>query len=383
MKKTLFTIAAAFAVTANLSAQTAITLNQSSYNSTNFGTDTLRQVDSTFPNLTPATNAMWDMTTATYDNSYITQSRVPTTYLGAQFADSMSQGFGPINYNIDMLTSVTSNGIIEYGAYVPYQQFINPQGYPVTIDVDSQVITYLTPQTIIQFPATIGSSWTSNYQYDFDFHINVTQLYNNAPGIVRAFVSEKDSVTGWGKMRVKDLNGNASGYLNVLQVQASAQVIDSFFINGAAPNSLILGAFGVTDPDTAYTYTQYYYRPMEVSALATVDYPDNTFTQPDYATTQTQRLVNESVAVVNDGITVNVYPNPVTNRTISVDIPAMQGNNWTYDLIDITGQTVATAPLRGAHSQIAIAPSLASGIYYLRINQDGKSVSVKALDINK
>lgn len=380
MKKTLFTIAAALAVTANLSAQTAITLNQSSYSSNNLGTDTLSIIDSTFPNLTPATNAMWDLTTASYDTAHITQSRVATTLLTAQFADSMSQGFGPINYNIDVLTSITSNGIIEYGAYVPQQMFSPGGGASIT--VDSQVITYSTPQTIIQFPATIGSTWSANYDYKFNFHITANPIYSDAPGIIHAFISEKDSVTGWGKMRVKDLNGNPSGYLDVLQVQSSAQIIDSFFINGTAPIPQLLAGFGLTDPDTSYNFTQFYYRPMEVGALATVYYTDNTFTQPSNATTQTQRLVNESVAVVNDGIAVSVYPNPVTNRTISVDIPTMQGNNWTYDLINVTGQTVATAPLNGSHSQIAVAPSLASGIYYLRINQDGKSVSVKALDIN-
>src|ERR1700748_2295545 len=199
MKKTLFTIAAALAVTANLSAQTAITLNQSSYGSNNLGTDTLSVIDSTFPNLAPATNATWDLTTASYDPNHITQSRVATSLLTAQFADSISQGFGPIDYNIDVLTSVTSNGIIQYGAYVPQQTF-SVGGGLASITVDSQVITYSTPQTIIQFPATINSSWTANYNYTFNFHITASAVgYNNAAGTVRAYISEKDSVTGWGK----------------------------------------------------------------------------------------------------------------------------------------------------------------------------------------
>jgi hypothetical protein len=380
MKRTLLTIAAATALTANLSAQ--ITLNQSSYAANNLGTDTLRQTapTSTFPNLTPATNASWDMTVLNEDTTNLSISRVPTTLLTAQFADSIAQGFGPVVYNLDVLTSVTSNGIIEYGAYVPYQS-IPADGGLATVDVDSQVITYSTPQTIIQFPATINSSWTSSYQYDFDFHINVTGVYNNAPGIVRAFVTEKDSVTGWGQMRVLDLSGNPSGYINVLQVEANSRIVDSFFINGSIPPGDILTAFGQTEGDTSYGYTQNYYRTMAVNALATVYFNDPAYTQPYYATTD-EKSLPEGIANINNSVAVNVYPNPVNNRTISVDVPTLQGNGWTYDLINVTGQTVATAPLNGTHTQIAVAPSLATGIYYLRVNQNGKSVCVKALDIN-
>jgi hypothetical protein len=386
MKTSLLTIAGSLLLTANLSAQTAITLTQSSYNTTNIGVDSVMvtPVATTFPNLTPATNATWDMSTISGTDTIATINRVPTTLLNAQFADSVYQAFGPVTYKINVEDAITANGIVSYGMFIPKQVFNNVEGAGATVVIDSQLITLSSPDTIIKFPATIGSTWTSTYHYLFDFTVTAVPLYSNAPGWVYASIVEKESVTGWGQMRVKDINGNPSGYIAVLQVQSNIATTDTFSINDTDPNPALFAVFGVSQGETIYSYTQNYYRTMELTPLASVGYgTDATYTHPSSAQTAVQRLpAGEGVANVSNAINVNVYPNPVTNHTISVDLPSAQTGNWTYDLININGQTVATAPLTGTHSQITVAPTLAAGIYYLRVNKDNNAVCIKSLDIN-
>jgi len=388
MKKALFTLAGALLVTANLSAQ--ITLNQSSYNTNNIGVDTLLQTTSgsTYPNLAAAASASWDMTVVTDTSAVFVLARVATSG-SAQFADSVHQAFGPVVYNLNVQSSVTSTGIVDYGANILRQATSISALTGTSTDsiiIDSQNIVYSSPDVQIAFPATFNSSWTSTYQYDFNFQLSLTYppvfSYDHAPGIVRAFITEKDSVVGYGQMRVKDINGNPSGYMPVLQIQSTVTTADSFFVNGAPATGTLVALFGLSQGASTSSYSQYYYRPMELTPLANVSYNDNTYSQPSAAQTHAQRLTPEAVTILANNTTINVYPNPVTNHTIYVDISGAQTGSWTYDLINVTGQTVATAAISSNHTQVALSSTLASGIYYLRVNQAGKSICIKPLEIN-
>lgn len=375
-----------------------ITLNQGSYTSTFAGTnDTVLQsiTSSTYPNLTAATNATWDVTSSV---STIAIASLPhvnpytTAFASAQYADSGAFAFGPFNYIATVQNAITASAFLEYGQHIYRKAYTLVGVAPLASSTDSFVIDaqndiYSTPRTAIAFPATYHNTWTSNYRYDFNYHLTYAlQSYNNAPGYVRIFVTEVDSVVGWGQMKVKQLNGNASGYMNVLQIRSDVAVEDSFYLNGGPAPANLLAAFNVSQGQISNSYSQYYMRPNEVTPLAALSFSDSTYSTPSSAQTHAQRLPPGPAGIQNiakENI-ITIYPNPVNNNSICIDMPYTQNGDWKYELINMDGKVVIKGgiALLSNKAQINFPNSISPGIYYLILNNNQEQL-VRPLNIVK
>lgn len=238
---------------APVSLNAQITLDSSSFAGTFIGTiDTfLIGVDaSRFPSTTlPAFDARWNFANAvsdtpqawwehnaadSFDFPAAKFSEYPTPYW--EFAGGM---FGTQTVQQYSQRSFTASGYLKYGA----QSF--RQAYPIdgyfgssgifppsdSIIYSNQNIVYSSPRTIIKFPATLGSSWTSAYSDSLSFALDVAAWgYHNKPGLVKQFNKVKDSVIGWGYVKVKAaLGAGTSGYVNVLQTRTRYEETDSVY----------------------------------------------------------------------------------------------------------------------------------------------------------
>ena len=385
MKKTILLFAGLLLASIT---QAQITLNSSGYPTSVLGTDSLMTLIPTtsfpFPSLVAATNGSWDLSTMP-DSGLSYAYRVNPDTSAAQFADSNTYSFSTYSYQGNLQAAITSTGLIEYGADIPTTTFTLTSG---SITVPTQHAVFSSPYTVIKFPATMSSTWSSNYESDFNFLVSYTvggfPVYTNAPGVVKSFITETDSVKGWGKMRVPGFTGGASSWFNVLQVQTTTTVMDSFLINGSVPPSAVLTALGVTEGQTTNTYQQSYYRTGEVTPFAKIQYPDATFSAPSRGTTNSQRLINTGIANVVNNSGVNIYPNPVTGNEVTIDLPAA-GGAWSYELIDMSGRNVTSGSLQtnGNHAQLSIPSVVTPGIYYIRINNNGNQICVRSIDIAK
>ena len=371
---------------ANANAQ--ITLNSSSYPTSVFGTDSLKVTvaASTFPSFAAAANGSWDLSAVTDSTPVLYAYRVPTTTY--QFADSNFYSLSTYIYQASVQSSIVSSGLLEYGVNVRdtgYSLTAVTFGASDSLIIPAQSTLYSSPRTKIAVPATYHSSWASTYNFDFDFVLSVAIAgLADSPGVVRAYTTEKDSVIGWGKMRVKTIAGTPSSWFDVLQVQTKTTTVDSFFIGGAPASGTLLSALGVTQGQVTTTYEQNYYRPEEVTAFANVQFTDSTYTTPTQATTHTQRTVNLGVAEAGAGAGVTIYPNPVNGGEVTITLPAMAGT-WSYELIDMSGKTVAAEALTvsGNVAHLQIPASVAPGICYIRMSNNGKQIAVRAIDIVK
>ena len=381
MKKTILLFAGLLLASIT---QAQITLNSSNYTGSVTGTDSLMTlIPSTsfpFPSLVAATNGSWDLSTMP-DSGMSFAYRVSADTAAAQFADSNTYSFSTYTYQGNVQAAITSTGLVEYGVDVQSTTFTVGSG---TITVPVQHAVFSAPYTVIKFPATMSTTWSSTYESDFNFMITYFPLYSNAAGVVKSFITETDSVKGWGKMRVPGFTGGASSWFNVLQVQTTITVMDSFLINGAVPIAAALSALGVTEGQTTNTYQQSYYRTGEVTPFAKIQYPDATFSAPSRGTTNSQRLINTGIANVVNNSGVNIYPNPVTGNEVSIDRPAA-GGAWSYELIDMNGRNVTSGSLQtnGKHAQLSIPSVVTPGIYYIRINNNGNQICVRSIDIAK
>jgi hypothetical protein len=314
MRNGLFLIASLFATT-NIAAQ--ITLTQSSYPASVTGTDSLKQTTyaSPFPALAFMTNGMWDMSMVADTTPVFFAYRIPAT--GYQFADSNIYSLFGYGYQGNVQANITSGGLFEYASKIEKTNYSLISITGVITDslfIDSQIMVYSSPRTKIAFPTTYSSTWSSTYSSDFNFQLSLSNplfTYNHAPGIVRRYTTEKDSVLGWGRLRVKDASGSASPYHSVLQVKTIITTTDSFFINGSPFSTLLLSALSITQGKETTTYQQNYYRPEEVTALAQITFTDSTYSHAKSATTHIQRLSATRVAGINNEPKVRVYPNPL------------------------------------------------------------------------
>ena len=363
-----------------------IILNSTGYTSV-LGTDSLKVTDSAsaFPPLAAMANGTWDM-------SVVTDS-VPVHFLykvaagSYSYADSAIYNFGGFGYQGNVNTSITSSGILEHG--VDIQRVAYSIAALTFSPTDSFIILgqnmlYTAPRTKIALPATYHSSWSSAYSSDLDFQLSfLSATYNHAPGIVRQYTTEKDSVIGWGRMRVKEEDGTPSPYQYVLQVQTMIIHTDSFFLNGSVFSTALLTFFHLAEGQKDTTYEQNYYRPAEVTALAQIDFNDSAYTQPYTATTHVQRLRDAtSVASIFNNNTVKLYPNPTANGSITLQLPSMPGA-WSYEVIDINGSNVGSGSIsaNGGVAPVILPPSLSAGIYYIKVSNNGAQVSVLPLEI--
>ncbi len=376
--------------------QAQITLNQASYTSTYLNTTDsfLGSVTgSTFPNFAPATNGSWDMTNA------VSVTKISSTYHGsayssgfstAQYADGVVASFPPFTIPESAQYGISSTGFLEYGLRVERQPHqLTGGGFTATDSLvfDAQNIAYSNPRYVLKFPATYQSAWTSTYQTDFNFHLTVAAYsINDVPGYQRQYVAVQDSVIGWGQMKVKKLDGTTSGYVNVLQVKRITMFTDSFFLGGAVAPSQLTAAFGVSQGQSGTTYRQLFFRPNEVAPFASVNFTDATYNSPSSGYSHAQQLPTGSGVrdVLNEN-NINIYPNPVEGSTIYIDIPNVQDNKWSYDLIDITGKSISSGKIAAnqIRAEIMLPSGLANGIYYISLKNNEKQVLVKPLDIRK
>ena len=389
MKNLSFTILCFLFVLEHASAQ--IMLNLSGYPTTFSGADSVKATigNTGFPSITPAINATWDFSGITYSaGNYLTQFiGVPSP---ETFGTPLTMGSGITSYQTVNFNKISSLGYTVDADSIGYQYTsLTPltAGATDSFILPNQVNYYSSPNMVIKFPATIGNSWSSNYSYADNFILTVGVLsLSHAAGQFKYTFIESDSVVGWGQMRVKEIDGTTSGYMDVLQVKRTVTRIDSFFIGGSPASGVILTMLGVTQGQSHNYYQYRFYRANEVTPLAEVLYPNAGFTTPDSAFIHTQRLaIKTAVNIVSFDNEVKLYPNPVDGNMVSIDVPSIQNAHWSYELINISGQNIASdkLPLNSSqtHAAITFSRKPASGIYYISLINNNQVVSVKHIEI--
>ncbi|MEI8280468.1 MAG: T9SS type A sorting domain-containing protein [Bacteroidota bacterium] len=388
MKTQIFTLLMAASLFCSSQASAQITLSSSNMptNAAYIGTnDSLRNDSSAsvYPNLQPATNAMWNLSGMVYTvgSSSVYHVAVPSgsAFTSAAYYDSLGAG------GFNAFYSNTATGIVNFGFHVPHQaNYLGTAGDTLTTLNQDVILT--APDTVLPFPATLGRNWSNAYTTNVNatllYLVSGFPVYNNAPTQFRSHITETDTVVGWGSMSVKVGTTGGSQYFPVLQVKRVNIQQDSIFVNGTPAPAALLTAAGVSQGQLTYTYTMDFYRANEIVPLGSFTFTNNVFDTVSAATIHYERIpLSISSIAYNDNI--NIYPNPLTGNTIHVAVPSAAAGTWSYELINIMGQVIAnnTLTLNADQADIHLSAPLAKGIYYVRLNNNGQQVTVKALSI--
>lgn len=389
MKK-LFTLTALTAAT--LTAQAQITINQSDYTGYTPTTDTF--IDVSGVNVQPAANGSWDLSAVAFQGSPYTVAKTPYTnpaMPGVSFYTTGGYSFGTYNYTAAFGYGIFPTGFHRVGEAITRQAYalanltFNPAD---SVIFPAQVVMYSSPRRFLAFPMTMGTNWVSDYTFSTNFELSVAAyMLNHAPCARKSHLVQTDSVKGWGKMRIKNLNGNASGWMDVLAVKTAITVSDSFFLNGVAAPAQMLGAFGMSQGQTSSGYRIAYYRAGETESVLLETYKSAAYDTVSAASVHQSRLAPGSTAVGNVVLEeeYSIYPNPAAGGAIHIAAAEATGNHiWAYQLTDIAGRKVAAGTFMMTAGKATLhTGATATGLHYLHLVKDGVTVAVKPLLITE
>ncbi len=363
------------------SAQSAITLTNTGY--TAVANDSLAIVSN--PTALPAmgtaggANATWDLSAATYNPGGSISTRLApsgTAFPTASYLINLYYNFaGPLSYAVQQYVGLEPTGMKRLGETVPMRQAL-PIGALTGNTADSlifpqQVSPYTPAEVMIPFPATAGSHWSTTAKYSTAFNLTYTAAgLVNAPCQKRTTRIVTDTVTGWGRMRIRTAAGTTSGYMDMLQVRRHLTVVDSFFLGGSPAPATLLAGFGLTQGMTTEQYRVLFHRVGELSPLVSVYYPNATYSGApitDNFFVHQQRLAAPTGigAVPAADLGVRLFPNPaIAGSELRLAIPAAVGRAE-YVLMDATGRIAAAGVLDKAAEKIITLPASApAGMYY-------------------
>lgn len=364
-------IALALFLLLTMKAPAQIVLSAAYYPPDVTGVDSIKQTTalSPFPSLVAGMSHTWDMTGMTDSVPVVYQHRVHVS--GYDYGDSGAGRIFAYDFTKTQFAKFESWGIALYGSKIydtSYSLSTLTFGFTDSFFIPQQTAVYSSPDIVVPFPATYGTTWNANYYYDVAYKLSLAFPPNDhTPGYVRRFVSKSHTVTGWGWARINDITGFPAPDVPVLQVSTRTITADSFYLGGVPLPGTLITLFGVQQGKADTVYEQQYLRRGEVTPLVNVRFRDAGYTQPVWAKKHVQRLLPDGVELVKEKTTV-VYPNPVSGSQLT--ITGMPGKTR-YELADVLGRIV----ISGVYNNIAveIPLSIVNGVYYLRLDADNHS----------
>lgn len=214
----------------------------------------------------------------------------------------------------------------------------------------------------VSFPATFQSSWTGTRIEPINFNLTVAAFgLNNTPGQHVKTFTETREVVAHGSLIMPLPNGNPSAPMEVLLLESSVSVIDSFFLAGAEAPAPLLSAFGLTQGLTASASSFLFYMPDFHSPLIRFGMDGQTVSTIGYRPEAAAAATGISSVQLDN---VSMYPNPIAAGS-SLNISLGDGGKAIsfIELTDVTGRSVAYQAVQSTNTRIDIPSSLVSGVY--------------------
>lgn len=340
--------------------------------------DTITDLTNVSASATP--NSTWDLSTATYGTGkFGTTDHIAThpSFTSAGYAKHTSYGFSFVGYLATLYYGKNNNGVYSYGEQIDRQAYSIAS---VTMDTQDslvfpkQTITYSAPEKHLSFPMSFGGNWSNSIKYNTQFELTVTMYgLTKTPGERRTRLESRDSVKGWGKMRLNNVKGQTSAYIDVLAVQEREYVTDSFYLGGNPAPATLLNAFGLSQGQAQSRFTTKFFRSGEVTPLLRIEHADSTFTTTTGFVAMVNRLYPPSTGLdnINADNVVNLYPNPVPGGLLHITI-LKSDSNWSYSITSLNGQVLNQGKLTSGDNTVNIS-DLSAGVYNCIIFKEGVS----------
>ena len=387
MKRNLLISLLAALIVASSFAQ--ITLRREDYAVSQTKSDTIRFKDMTqagiaFP--TFGNNQMWDYSTLKDVSPTIFEAySIPTTIFGAPPVAFSNATHG-------------QNGALTLGAFsIPLRGYLlldttgqYTLGYATNGSRFSiQALTFNATDSLIfpaasypypsarrsqKFPITGNSAWKNDYNATVDFQITYAAAgLNKAPAQRVTAVSTRDTIVGWGTLKMRNPSGGAALNFAVLLRRSDETQIDSFFLNGAPAPPSLLGGFSLMQGGTSVYSTIYRFIGVGFNApfmfIATNSFGGvgnvNRAVLPSLGLTTANREITDYA------VATKVYPNPAHTEGVNFTFDKTTSANWHLMVYNALGQIITIqqiiAPQGATTTHLALDHNLPTGTYFYNL----------------
>ena len=226
---------------------------------------------------------------------------------------------------------------------------------------------------IYKYPMTANSSWASTNKYVTNFLLKIVGFgVNNTPGQQVRTTFLKDTMVGWGTLRLRNpANGTVLNF-NVLLNQHTYTSIDSFFLGGQPGPVALLNAFGVVQGarDTAISYSFIGLNSKGFHFRIIADKKNSSVTNVWRAILPNQGLVSKNKEVTDISVKSMVFPNPTTEG-VTFEFDKKTSADWhivMYNAVgQITGSHRVSTPQGTATLKVNLDKTRPNGTYLYNI----------------
>jgi hypothetical protein len=224
----------------------------------------------------------------------------------------------------------------------------------------------------------MSTEWSGTTKHATNFLLKVGLLGGtNTPGQYLRTTTFKDSVVGWGTLRLRNPSTGGILSFNTLLVREQAIGLDSFFLAGTPANPLVLGAFGLTQGSRDTTSTYYFFGTNFKGPHFSI-IMDGRFSR----ITNVFRSISTALGLTLDNkdltdISATVFPNPTTEG-VSFEFEKSTAAHWRVFIYNAAGQIIKNeyinAPTGKVQHRTHFEPSLANGTYFYQIIDDNSLI---------
>jgi hypothetical protein len=195
-------------------------------------------------------------------------------------------------------------------------------------------------------------------------------------------VSKKDSIVGWGQIKLPHPEGGTM-LLNTLLKRVSIITTDSAYSMGAVIPDVILDGVGFTQGATIqYNYYQFYRENLFVPVLNILFLNNNYETPTQYTYNQDTAGLKDLTPATqiyegNNQMHLSIYPNPTTGSTINIEFYSASPQAYTIEISDIFGSLIKTANtgiISGLSNISVDVENISGGTYFYTIPENDTGV---------
>ncbi|MFM2386600.1 MAG: hypothetical protein RL660_1357 [Bacteroidota bacterium] len=246
-----------------------------------------------------------------------------------------------------------------------------------------QDIVYSTPKTLLSFPMTSTSNYSSSGRRVVSFTLNAPALgLNYTPCTHVLNEIRKDSVMGWGTMRVYMNGGATSQAYDVLMCRTTSYSLDSFYLAGSPAPAALLTAFGVTQGQKVNAANSInFYRKGHFTYLYRQFYgDDNTFSNMVDAYSHLDDLNFATGMSQHDMVKLStiVYPMPASSADVHIQIIGANAADYqTCTILSNTGALLYEGSTTVRGNDIVLPTStFAAGNYFVTLKSTRSGATI-------
>lgn len=281
------------------------------------------------------------------------------TSINSDFYENQSSTLAGASIPVRLFYRADSGVYAQVGQQVTDEGAIEPGSGSLTID------TTVSPhqdgvQRLVDFPLTYQKQWSDTFRVSIGFSARI--LISDINGEAQGFVTSRNEVVGWGKLRLPAQGGDKDALL----VRTVVQRVDSIFNDNGDPfGQQILDAAGLTQGIRTVDTTYRFFAKGAKEASLRLDVQEGTIaaaTYEDFARPITGMAEADSAPPP-----LRIYPQPATKDVFLELANADAFDLQSLRLTSLSGQEQTIYSIPTARGLRLATSGLEAGLYFIQL----------------